>query len=192
MAKVLSYRPLTAEARDPSQVSSCEQDIVRVRPVYSCHHSTNAPYIFIYTLLLQERQISEPLEHSKMQLLFSEIWDRWTGKYFHCTSCLKWIAQAGICRSVTTQTRVRSWSIHVRFVVENVAFVQVLFRVIRLSAVISISTISHTHSSVTKSAETQQLTHLTIAVVQLVEAMRYKPRGRGFYSRRRCRDFSLT
>ena len=76
MAKALSYRPLIAEARNPSQVSSCEfcsgqrGTVTGFRPstsVYPCHHSTNAPYVLINTLLLQEKLISEPWEHSKMQ-----------------------------------------------------------------------------------------------------------------------------
>jgi len=58
--------------------------------------------------------------------------------------------------------------LHVRFVVENVAFVQVLIRVIRLSGVSSISPVFHTDSSVTEPAETQQLTRLSLAVAHLV------------------------
>jgi hypothetical protein len=37
---------------------------------------------------------------------FSEIWDRWTEKHFHCTACLKWIAQEGICRPLTTPSSI--------------------------------------------------------------------------------------
>jgi hypothetical protein len=80
----------------------------------------------------------------------------------------------------------------VRFAVENAAFVLILPRALRMSPVSSISPIVRTHSPITESEETQQLTHLTVAVGQLAEAMRYKPKGRGFFSRRGRRDLSLT
>ena len=149
---------------------------------YPCHHSTNVPYIFIYTLLLPERQMSEPWEHSKMRRFFRSSGtdgQKSTFSELHVSNGLLRRIFVGLSRRRPEFDR---GPLHVRSVVENVAFVQVLLLVIRLSALISISPVFHTHSSVTEYAETQRLTSLTIAVAQLIEAMCYKPRGRGFYS----------
>jgi hypothetical protein len=114
MATVLSYRheihPRSVHVGFVVGKVAPWQDIFRVLPFTPV---TTPPMLHTSSstrLVLQERQMSEPGEHSKMQRFFSEIWDRWSEKYFHCTSYLKWIAQEGICWSLTTQTRVRSWA----------------------------------------------------------------------------------
>jgi hypothetical protein len=85
---------------------------------------------FVYTLLLQERQISEHWEHSKMQGFFFRI--SWTDGQKSTFIVLRiW---NGLLRRIFVDLSRRRpepdrGPPHVRFVVENVAFVQVLRRV---------------------------------------------------------------
>jgi len=139
MAKALSYWSFTAETRDPSQVSSCgfcsgqRGTVTGFCPstfVYPRHHSTNAPYI-IYTLLLQERLISEHCEHSKMQRFCRRSGtdgQKSTFTVLHVWNELLRRVFVGLARR---RPEFDHGPLHVRFVVENVAFVQVLIWVIR-------------------------------------------------------------
>ena len=96
MAMALSYRPLTAEARDPSRVSSCEfcggqsGTVAGFSPctsVYPCHQSINAPYIFTSSTRYPYKKDKSGIPGNIPKCsVVSEIWDRWTEKYFHCTS----------------------------------------------------------------------------------------------------------
>jgi hypothetical protein len=47
------------------------------------YHSTNAPYSFIYMLLLPEEQTGEPWEPSNKIFLFSKMGEHWKKNTFH-------------------------------------------------------------------------------------------------------------